>query len=724
MAMPSFGTLARVALSVAVIAFASPVSAQDIGGVIALPDAPFVLPYYSDQRFPADPRSGDVLTQRANNNRDGPTYVPGLNSDTVRGFRPLGFMPANGDGDCHPDAPEDPHCDGGDIWTQPLYASAAKVHDLRQPVVLFATSNNFVYAYSAAGPPFNKLWSRQLGPPYAGTADPAGKRCSGQIGIEATPVVDLPRNRIIVSFMSDDAIHHVWALDLNDGHVISRGDIHVQIANWDRMHRNRASLLLADDVIYVAMAGICFGLEYHGSIVAFRATDLQQAGFFAVTTAPVSGGAIWQASSGLAADSSGNLYVATGDKILVNLTNPHTDDFNFTDSVLRLKIDKKELFDRGAPSLTFHVADYFTPYRKVWLDWNDMDVSSGGVAPIPGSRYLVAGGKEGVLYVLDRADLGHFDQRPADFGWRSAEVNHYVNDPAFVSRTQLLHDDPGRDLVHQKFPAGLNRYDVPGCSGADASRRCFFAGFNRVSLQTWREWPHIHGTPVFARFRDDAQFLFVWPEKDHLKRFTWNGARFDPTPLEPTPLDPTELAPPIALLNTQYFQKPSCPIEGSPPEQNCHLTEKANGMPGGMLAVNLDGDSGRGVVFASLPRCARDLQPPDPIRPPKSAPLHRPDPWAAAGLRSVHPNGGLERLWPGALARRLQSRPYWDARSLGRLPCLQVRTPDGRQRPRLSRHGRPREGDRLRQLSDGRGGLGKRVSRGSLPPRALLSRAS
>src|SRR5215468_5747823 len=91
-----FRILARIALVTAATAFGSPIPAQDIGSAITLPDAPFVLPVLSSYVFPADPRSGDVLTQRANNNRDSATYVPGLNSDTVRGFRRIGFMPASG----------------------------------------------------------------------------------------------------------------------------------------------------------------------------------------------------------------------------------------------------------------------------------------------------------------------------------------------------------------------------------------------------------------------------------------------------------------------------------------------------------------------------------------------------------------------------------------------------------------------------------------------------
>jgi hypothetical protein len=276
-----------------------------------------------------------------------------------------------------------------------------------------------------------------------------------------------------------------------------------------------------------------------------------------------------------------------GEKPIPGSTNPP-----FTDSVLRLKVENNQAFNvpSAKPSLTFAVADYFTPYRKVWLDFADMDIAASGIVLIPGTSYLVAGGKEGLLYTLDRADLGHFDARPTQPSWHALDIDGYLNDalhdpvctdPDVSQRVlrcaeyspQLLNDDPARDFVHQKFQAGVNQYDVPNCS--DAMRPCFFGDLNHLDLFGWPKWPHIHGTPVFARFQSGAQFLFVWPEKDYLKRFTFNGTLFDPTPLKSG-----VIAPPFAG----------------------QIGWPGNGMPGGILAVNIDGD--QGVVFATLQRCA------------------------------------------------------------------------------------------------------------------------
>src|SRR5262249_49753913 len=40
-------------------------------------------------------------------------------------------------------------------------------------------------------------------------------------------------------------------------------------------------------------------------------------------------------------------------------------------------------------------------------------------------------------------------------------------------------------------------------------------------MKEWTLWPHIHGTPVFGKLPDGSAFLYLWPEKDHLKAYPW-----------------------------------------------------------------------------------------------------------------------------------------------------------------------------------------------------------
>jgi hypothetical protein len=103
-----------------------------------------------------------------------------------------------------------------------------------------------------------------------------------------------------------------------------------------------------------------------------------------------------------AADSSGNLYVLTGNGIFdVTNTSGPTDDYG--DSLLQL-----------SPTLT--VSQYLTPSGQLNDNQSDFDFGAGGAAvladlpntsPIP--HLLICGGKDGHLYVVNRDNLGGYD---------------------------------------------------------------------------------------------------------------------------------------------------------------------------------------------------------------------------------------------------------------------------------------------------------------------------
>ena len=208
-----------------------------------------------------------------------------------------------------------------------------------------------------------------------------------------------------------------------------------------------------------------------------------------------------------------------------------------------------------------HPADWFVPYRKIWQDTNDMDLGAGGVVLIPGTPYMVQSGKEGILYLLNRRDMGKFDASPP--------VDKCPVVPA---------DENTRDHVAQKFVAGTNRYVSP-----DFLRPC---GSPPQHSGDWMQWPHVHGTPAFGDFGSGQAFLYVWPEKDALKSFRWLGNAFD-TQWN----DARTLSGAVAL---------------APPWKDDKNLGKVgqNGMPGGMLSLTVDPTRPRaGVLFASVKTC-------------------------------------------------------------------------------------------------------------------------
>jgi hypothetical protein len=99
-----------------------------------------------------------------------------------------------------------------------------------------------------------------------------------------------------------------------------------------------------------------------------------------------------------AGDASGNIYLMTGNG---DLNANNTGGRDYGDSFIKL-----------SPQLT--VEDYFTPFDQANLDINDVDLGSGGPLLLPDqagpyAHLLIGAGKEGVLYLLNRDNLGKYN---------------------------------------------------------------------------------------------------------------------------------------------------------------------------------------------------------------------------------------------------------------------------------------------------------------------------
>src|SRR5262249_21969368 len=99
---------------------------------------------------------------------------------------------------------------------------------------------------------------------------------------------------------------------------------------------NRPALLLQGGIVYVAYASHGDQGPYHGWVLAYDATTLQQRAVF--NTTPNGGlGGIWQGGDGPLADAAGVVYVMTGNGTF-SATN-----HNYGDSFLKLSLSGTNL---------------------------------------------------------------------------------------------------------------------------------------------------------------------------------------------------------------------------------------------------------------------------------------------------------------------------------------------------------------------------------------------
>ena len=265
----------------------------------------------------------------------------------------------------------------GDIYGQPL------VYGSR---VFVATENDTVYALDAATGAV--LWQRHLA-----TAVPAGQLPCGDIkptiGITSTPVIDPSTGTIYVvgdtwDGTHPDSIHHqLFGLSIDDGAPAPGLPIVVDPPGTTPAAQLQRPGLALDDgkviVGYGGNAGDCG--TYNGWLVA-ASEQGGSLGTFEVER-PSTGGAIWGSGNAPPIDSSGDVWVSTGNGF---------GSFDHQESVLKLD-----------PNLT--LLDYWAPADWQALDGDDTDLGSSEPILLPDGLVFEIG-KEGVGILLSTSHLG------------------------------------------------------------------------------------------------------------------------------------------------------------------------------------------------------------------------------------------------------------------------------------------------------------------------------
>jgi hypothetical protein len=334
---------------------------------------------------------------------------------------------------------------------QPLYVRNIRMKDgLIHNVVFVTTQHNTVYAFDAdntRGANASPLWAVSLND--GGTSDPiADFGCVGtrytEIGITGTPVIDSGRTTLYVVAKTVNAgvrNFNLHALDITSG--LERLGAPVVISGTAQSHSGtvtfspiyqmqRPALLLENGSVYIGFGGNgCDIYAYHGWLFAYNSQTLQQEAAYLVTP-DGDRGSIWQGGSGPAADAEGYIYVATANGFFDGPSGAN----DYSDSVLKL----------GWSGTTFGVMDFFTPYNQQQLASEDLDLGSAGPLLLPDQpglfpHELIAGGKQGTLYLINRDNPGAFNAAadnaiqtlPAAVPSELAGVPSYWNGSVFVA---------------------------------------------------------------------------------------------------------------------------------------------------------------------------------------------------------------------------------------------------------------------------------------------------
>jgi hypothetical protein len=295
----------------------------------------------------------------------------------------------------------------GYLYAQPLFVQGLTISNQTHNVVFVCTEHNTAYAFDADDPlATNALWQVNLGVPVPNSE----VNCSDlipQIGISGTPVIDRLSSTLYLVAKTKETnnlntvtnyFHRLHALDITSGQEKFGGPAVVTatvsgITFTALTHQNRPGLLLLSNVVYIAFGSHCDQQTYHGWLLGYNATNLQQVSAFC-TTPGGSQGALWSCGMAPAADANGNIYVMTGNG---------TFDANTGGS------DYGQCFLKLSTTNGLKVADWFSPTNESSMNSGDLDIGSGGPVLLPGSHLLVGLCKAGTNYLVDQNNMGHFN---------------------------------------------------------------------------------------------------------------------------------------------------------------------------------------------------------------------------------------------------------------------------------------------------------------------------
>jgi hypothetical protein len=284
-------------------------------------------------------------------------------------------------------------------------------------------------------------------------------------GITSTPVIDPATNTIYVvsaQKSSGGASYRLSALDITTGaQKHSPVTITASVSGTNSTNVGgivplpagcvqRAALLLTKNGPSKALF-IGIGSCHSGWLLSYDANTLTQTGVFNASP-NIDGegtyggaGGIWMGSGGPVEDPNGYVYVSTGN----GPWNPGQG--SYADSILK--------FSPTPVKGMLQIADYFTPQDYAYMNCEDSDLAAGGLMMIPGSSQIVGGGKMGLLYLVNTANLGQ--EQANDAG---VAQSIFVEQGLLNSYTSSCTDASGTHTVapSKTYLDGINSYEIFG----------------------------------------------------------------------------------------------------------------------------------------------------------------------------------------------------------------------------------------------------------------------
>jgi outer membrane protein assembly factor BamB len=254
--------------------------------------------------------------------------------------------------------------------TPPVVVDQVKTeHGIKEYVIVGGSSDNLYAIDTDSG---KLAWKKT----FAVSASPVGHpNTLCPFALNATPVIQGGRSKTIYAISADGKLHALNAANGEDRFAPVQF-VPAFSKNW--------SLNLAGGILYTAVSQRCNSVPSGVYSIDLNVPEHPVHSFQAGRPG------IWGRAGVAVSPTTGTVFAETGDGAF----NPEAGQFADTFLALSLK-DLK-------------LTDSYTPLNREWLTRKDLDMGcmSPTIFTFQGKEYLVGGGKEGRLFLLDTSSLG------------------------------------------------------------------------------------------------------------------------------------------------------------------------------------------------------------------------------------------------------------------------------------------------------------------------------
>jgi hypothetical protein len=293
----------------------------------------------------------------------------------------------------------------GAVYAQPLVVGST---------VIVATENDWVYGLNSATGAVN--WSLSLGTPW--NTSSVCSDLSPDVGTTSTPVYDPATGAVylVAATIVNSAVqYHMFGINPQNGAITQQVAIAGRPANDSSItfspaqEWQRPGLLLMNGWIYAGFASHCDNSPYDGFVAGVNVSTQATTLWSDETGVTDNQAGIWQGGGGLMSDGPGRIYFVSGNGVSPAPGPGSAPPGQLAESVVRLAVQSDG---------SLAAQDFFSPKNAPSLDAADLDFGSGGPVALPfgTSTYpdlMMAAGKYGRIYLLNRDNLGGRDQGPS-----------------------------------------------------------------------------------------------------------------------------------------------------------------------------------------------------------------------------------------------------------------------------------------------------------------------